>query len=112
MPDALSGLELLQRHVDELTACRQCPRMRSTPVSGGPVSSKVMLIGQAPGVREPLLGKPFAWTAGKTMFGWFRQVLGVEEAEFRSTVYMAAVCRCFPGRNSQGGDRVPDRQEI
>ena len=25
---------------------------------------------------------------------------------------MAAVCRCFPGRTSQGGDRVPSRQEI
>jgi uracil-DNA glycosylase len=25
---------------------------------------------------------------------------------------MAAVCRCFPGRNAAGGDRVPDAQEI
>jgi uracil-DNA glycosylase len=25
---------------------------------------------------------------------------------------MAAVCRCFPGKNSQGGDRVPSRQEV
>jgi uracil-DNA glycosylase len=25
---------------------------------------------------------------------------------------MAAVCRCFPGKNSAGGDRVPDAQEI
>ena len=86
--------------------------MRSTPVSGGPVCSKVMLIGQAPGVREPLSGRPFAWTAGKRMFGWFQQALGIGEEEFRATVYMAAVCRCFPGRNAQGGDRVPDRTEI
>jgi uracil-DNA glycosylase len=36
----------------------------------------------------------------------------VEEAEFRATVYMAAVCRCFPGKAPAGGDRVPNPQEI
>jgi uracil-DNA glycosylase len=25
---------------------------------------------------------------------------------------MAAVCRCFPGKNPKGGDRVPSREEI
>lgn len=25
---------------------------------------------------------------------------------------MAAVCRCFPGKNPKGGDRVPNPQEI
>jgi uracil-DNA glycosylase len=25
---------------------------------------------------------------------------------------MAAVCRCFPGKNPKGGDRVPDRAEV
>ena len=86
--------------------------MQSTPVSGGPVPSRVMLVGQAPGVKEPVLGRPFAWTAGKAMFKWFEQETGVTEMEFRQTVYMAAVCRCFPGKNSQGGDRVPAREEV
>ena len=86
--------------------------MQSAPVSGGPILSRVMLVGQAPGVREPILGRPFAWTAGKAMFKWFEQELAITEAEFRRTVYMAAVCRCFPGKNSQGGDRVPSKQEI
>jgi uracil-DNA glycosylase len=102
----------LKRHVDLLCSCRKCPKMESTPVSGGPVVSKVMLIGQAPGVKEPVLGRPFAWTAGKAMFKWFEEEIGVSETEFRQTVYMAAVCRCFPGKNSQGGDRVPSREEV
>jgi uracil-DNA glycosylase len=84
--------------------------MESDPVSGGPVVSRVMLIGQAPGVKEPVLGRPFAWTAGKAMFKWFEEI-GVGETEFRRTVYMAAVCRCFPGKNSVGGDRVPSKEE-
>jgi len=81
-------------------------------VTGQPVVSPVMLIGQAPGVREGPLGKPFAWTAGKTMFGWFASV-GLAEEAFRERVYMAAVCRCFPGKaKSGGGDRVPSELEI
>jgi uracil-DNA glycosylase len=80
-------------------------------VSGLPVMSPVMLIGQAPGTREGPAGKPFAWTAGKTMFGWFAEI-GLSEEQFRTRVYMAAVCRCFPGKAAGGGDRVPDAGEI
>lgn len=81
-------------------------------VTGQPVMSPVMLIGQAPGVREGPAGKPFAWTAGKTLFGWFAE-LGLDEQHFRSRVYMAAVCRCFPGKApSGGGDRVPSPDEV
>lgn len=80
-------------------------------VSGGPILSKVMLLGQAPGAREGEFGRPFAWTAGKTLFKWFG-ALGVTEQVFRARVYMAAVCRCFPGKNPKGGDRVPNVVEI
>ncbi|MEN8174120.1 MAG: uracil-DNA glycosylase family protein [Pseudomonadota bacterium] len=80
-------------------------------VTGRPVVSPVMLIGQAPGVKEGPAGKPFAWTAGKTLFRWFAG-LGLDEESFRSRVYMAAVCRCFPGKNPKGGDRVPGEDEI
>ncbi len=78
---------------------------------GRPVNSKVLSIGQAPGDREGPAGRPFAWTAGKTLFNWFAGI-GVDEEQYRSHVYMAAVCRCFPGKNPKGGDRVPSKQEI
>jgi uracil-DNA glycosylase len=80
-------------------------------VTGQPVVSPVMLVGQAPGAREGPAGRPFAWTAGKTLFRWFASI-GLDEAAFRSRVYMAAVCRCFPGKNPKGGDRVPSPAEI
>ena len=102
----------LDHHVAHLLQCRRCPRMQSTPVSGGAVLSDVMLIGQAPGPREPVLQRPFAHTAGKRMFRWFEQFCGLNEAAVRSTIYFAAVCRCFPGKNSSGGDRVPAPDEI
>ncbi len=85
--------------------------MTGPPVTGSPVVSPVMLIGQAPGPREIETHRPFAWTAGKTLFGWFRDI-GLDEDAFRARVYMAAVCRCFPGKQSTGGDRVPNRQEV
>jgi uracil-DNA glycosylase len=108
----VSVLVQLKRHVDRLQGCRDCSEMIGPVVTGQPVVSPVMLIGQAPGVREGPAGKPFAWTAGKTMFGWFAS-LGLSEEAFRQRVYMAAVCRCFPGKAARGGgDRVPAADEI
>lgn len=86
--------------------------MQKPVVSGGPVVSKVLMVGQAPGDKEPIMGRPFAWTAGKTLFKWFEESAGLNEAGFRAGVYMAAVCRCFPGKKETGGDRVPSREEI
>jgi uracil-DNA glycosylase len=103
---------LLQRHVDALLRCRRCPQMQKPVVSGGAVLSRVLLVGQAPGDKEPILGRPFAWTAGRKLFRWFQEHAGVDEATFRARVYMAAVCRCFPGKKAGGGDRVPDPSEI
>lgn len=86
--------------------------MHKPVVSGPPIVSRIILVGQAPGTKEPVLGRPFAWTAGKTLFRWFQESLGWTEEETRSRIYFAAVCRCFPGKNAAGGDRVPNPQEI
>ena len=107
-----STARLLEQHVERLLACQLCPEMRKPVVSGGAVVSRVMLVGQAPGDKEPVLGRPFAWTAGKTLFRWFHEAAGMSEATFRSSIYMAAVCRCFPGKRDTGGDRVPAPDEI
>jgi uracil-DNA glycosylase len=104
--------KLLEEHVRRLRECRLCSEMEKPVVSGGAVLSKVVLVGQAPGDKEPILGRPFAWTAGKTLFRWFHETAGMSEAAFRSSVYMAAVCRCFPGKKTTGGDRVPGPGEI
>lgn len=99
-------------HVATLSACRRCPRMLKPVVVGRPVASKVVLVGQAPGDKEPVMGRPFAWTAGRTLFKWFNVGLGWSEEESRDRLYFAAVCRCFPGKRPEGGDRVPAPDEI
>lgn len=112
MPNRFRRQALLDDHVAGLRQCRRCPRMLLPPVSGGAILSKVMLVGQAPGVREPGLERPFAWTAGKTLFRWLEEFCGLNEAAVRSLVYFAAVCRCFPGKTPGGSDRVPAPDEI
>ena len=104
-------IEILKRHQARLKQCKRCAEMHGPVVVGQAIVSPVLLIGQAPGVKEIQVRKPFAWTAGKTLFKWFAQI-GLEEPDFRSRVYMAAVCRCFPGKNPKGGDRVPSPEEV
>lgn len=75
--------------------------------------TSIMLIGQAPGPHESDRGKPFAYTAGKTLFRWLNQAMGIHEDELREKIYFAAVARCFPGKHPNGGgDREPDGEEI
>jgi uracil-DNA glycosylase len=101
----------LKAHLLDLKECKNCPDMVGPVVTHIPILSKVYLLGQAPGPHEGKFGKPFAWTAGKTLFRWF-STIGLDEEQFRNLVYMAAVCRCFPGKASGGGDRVPSPFEI
>jgi uracil-DNA glycosylase len=111
VPKRSQRLALIEAHTTALRECRACRDMIGPVVVGTAVASPVLLVGQAPGDKEPKLGRPFAWTAGKNLFKWFG-TLGVDEATFRARVYMAAVCRCFPGKNPKGGDRVPSETEI
>ncbi|HND60647.1 MAG TPA: uracil-DNA glycosylase family protein [Opitutaceae bacterium] len=102
----------VEKHLVSLRACTRCPRMHRPVVVGRPVPSRVVLVGQAPGDKEPKLDRPFAWTAGKTLFKWFAAATGWTEDEVRDRIYFAAVCRCFPGKRPEGGDRVPAPEEI
>lgn len=103
---------LLEDHVARLVKCRRCPRMQPPPVTGGAIVGELMIIGQAPGPREPVLKRPFAHTAGKTLFRWFEEFCGITEPVMRSRIYFAAVCRCFPGKSAGGTDRVPIPEEV
>src|ERR1051325_604876 len=100
-------------HLDALYSCRACPNVAGTPVTGAVPGARIMLVGQAPGPHELEHRRPFAYTAGRRLFSWFSEHLGISEAEFRARVHIAAVIRCFPGRDPKnGGDRVPDADEI
>ncbi|BDG09300.1 uracil-DNA glycosylase family protein [Anaeromyxobacter paludicola] len=106
--EVVAALEAVHEDIRALTL----PGFMGPAVHGPPVASRIFLIGQAPGPHEGELGRPFAWTAGKTLFRWLERATGAAEEEVRRRVYIAAVVRCFPGKAKGGGDRVPSPEEI
>jgi len=98
----------------EMRRCRRCleagyPITPGAIFSGGP-SARVMVVGQAPGVREKETGLPFSGPAGKRLFQWLKQA-GGQEDEFRAAQYITAITKCYPGKGNGRGDRVPTAAE-
>ena len=80
-------------------------------VTQGSHSARMMTVGQAPGITEVEVGRPFNAGSGKRLFAWLAQA-DIDETWFRSTQYMTSVTKCYPGRAKGGsGDRVPSRAE-
>lgn len=99
-----------------IRACRLCQEAgfieRAAPVVAGRLGNRMMLIGQAPGIVELEIRRPFQGQAGRQLFRWLASV-GIDEATFRSQVYMTSITKCYPGRALSGtGDRRPSSREI
>ena len=107
-----SAFAQLQKEMRGCTACLQAGYWIQPPaVTQGVHTARMMTIGQAPGITEVEVGRPFNAGSGKRLFEWLGQA-GIEEDWFRSTQYMTSVTKCYPGRQSSGsGDRVPTRKE-
>jgi uracil-DNA glycosylase len=98
-----------------MRACRRCIEagydVTPPAVIGGRMGARIMTIGQAPGITEVEAQRPFNAGSGQRLFKWLAGA-GIEETWFRSTQYMTAVTKCYPGRAKGGsGDRVPSRAE-
>jgi uracil-DNA glycosylase family 4 len=105
----------LQQLHEEMRACRLCLQaghaVAPGPVFRGRRDSEVLLIGQAPGVSEAEVKRPFNAGSGRRLFQWLAAA-GWDEDDFRERHYMTAVTKCYPGKNGNGhGDRVPSKAE-
>jgi uracil-DNA glycosylase len=94
----------------EIRSCRHCLEegywIAPGPVLSGGSGARVMLIGQAPGVSEAQVKRPFNAGSGRRLFQWLGEA-GWDEADFRARAYMTAVTKCYPGPSGNGkGDRV------
>jgi uracil-DNA glycosylase len=99
----------------QMRACRRCLEagypIAPTAVFSGPAKASVMVVGQAPGVTEAEVGRPFNGPSGRRLFHWLAEA-GWEEDAFRATQYLTAVTKCYPGKSPGGkGDRAPTRAE-
>lgn len=70
-------------------------------------------MGQAPGPAERESRRPFSGRAGAELNRWMLRAGFADPGEFRHTTYIAALMRCFPGRNkSDTGDLPPPRRGV
>jgi uracil-DNA glycosylase family 4 len=94
-----------EKLVEEIRNCRKCPlyATRKNPVPGeGPLSARVMLVGEAPGRKEDEEGRPFVGMAGK-LLTTILESKGIP----RRSVYITNVVKCRPP-----GNRDPKPEEI
>ena len=82
-------LDLLHRAATAASTCRECPlgeHATQTVWGEGPVGTRLMLVGEQPGDREDLAGRPFVGPAGGVLdraleaLGWPRDTLYVTNA--------------------------------
>ncbi len=109
---AAQGLWALQA---EMHACRRCLQAGHAIIPGavfsGPVSARIMLVGQAPGESEAEALRPFNGRSGRRLFEWLSEAGWTEQA-FRRTQYLSAMTKCYPGKSPSGrGDRAPSPAE-
>ena len=81
------------------------------PIVSGKSGAKVMSVGQSPGVVECREGRPFAGTAGRTLFTWLAEA-DISEKSFRASAYMTSVTKCYPGPDKAGRRETPREIEL
>src|SRR4029077_14127758 len=80
----------------------------ANPTCQGRWGAPFFLVGQAPGPAERVSRQPFSGRAGKELDRWMVRAGFEGPEEFRRLTYIAALMRCFPGRNRAGtGDLKP-----
>lgn len=76
----------------------------------GEIGARVMLVGEAPGEQETLMGRPFVGKAGKNL-DEFLELAGLE----RSQLYVTNAVKFRPTKRSTAGrtvNRPPTREEV
>lgn len=87
--------------------CKKCSlwKVRKNVVPGeGPVNAEIMIVGQAPGVEENKVGKPFVGRAGKFL-NELLKIAGVK----REKVFINSPLKCLP---QPPPNRKPTKKEI
>ena len=116
LPGLSNGFGALRRVVSALSAhlraLAELPPMPSACIdqwwSDARSPSRILLIGQAPGDQGADTWSTIRLDSGQDALSLasVRPRLGRRNA--RNRIYFAAVCRCFPGKDPRGGDRVPE----
>lgn len=105
MPTAAIRLEALKQ---EVRACRLCAEklpLGPRPILRASVSARLLIVGQAPGLRVHETGIPWNDASGDRLRTWM--AVGPETFYDESRVAIIPMGLCYPGREPRGGDRPP-----
>lgn len=101
--------------IDEIKACTLCAERFSQthtvhsprPVAWFKPNARILIAGQAPGLRVHESGKPFTDPSGDRLRDW----MGVDEDVFydRDKVAIMPMAFCFPGYSEKKADLPPPR---
>ena len=100
--DNINSLNQLELYIKESNNCLLKNQAKQAVFADGNSSSKIMLIGEAPGAEEDNVGKPFVGAAGKLL----DKMLAAIKLDRRS-VYITNVVPWRPPNN-----RAPNSEEI
>jgi len=120
-PDEQDRRARLIEFNNELRACRRChaagylDARESVPIARDPEPDaplpRILLVGQAPGLRATNENRPFAGLAGEKLRDWM-EMAGIRREDFWRKIHFSAVTKCYPGRlPGARGDRVPTPEE-
>jgi uracil-DNA glycosylase len=101
----------LEAHFRDIRACTHCAQhlpMGARPVVRGAVSSRICIIGQAPGIRVHESGIPWNDPSGKRLRGW----LELDDDTFydETKIAIMPIGFCYPGTMENGGDYPPRKE--
>ncbi len=110
------GVDTIGALQQRVLTCRACQAAgllaEAAPIAHGPPSARVLVVGQAPGLRSHRSRRHFAGPAGSVLEQWFDRA-GFPPRYFREHAYLSSLTRCFPGAAPGGsGDRRPSPREL
>lgn len=101
---------------EQIRACRLCADAfartatahEPRPVVWFSEKPRILIAGQAPGMRVHKSGRPFSDPSGDRLREW----LGLDEAAFydRSRIAIIPMAFCFPGYDARGADLPPPKR--
>ena len=91
------------RKIFSETKTKHSPR----PVVRGKSTAKILIAGQAPGVRVHKSGVPFSDSSGDVLRDW----MGLKKDDFydETNVAIIPMAFCFPGNDARGSDLPPPK---
>src|SRR5699024_767297 len=108
MEDKYLAYKHLMQEIKQCRICQERFNFEPAPIIFGSHQSKIVQISQAPSKNVHESGKPFTDASGKKLkYTWYQ----ITDAEFYNpnNFYIGAMAHCYPGKNNQGGDKLPPK---